>query len=147
MQLTRAADYAVRVMVHLATLPEGTRVQLSDLAEAAEVPSSFVAKVLQRLARTGMVASRRGMKGGFELTANGRQASLLNVVESIEGPIRLNLCVGDGPGCVRSARCAAHPVWVEAQRAVVAVLASASIETVAMPRPETIELVAQSANR
>jgi Rrf2 family iron-sulfur cluster assembly transcriptional regulator len=136
MQLTRAADYAVRVLVQLATLPPGSRMQLSDLATAADVPSSFVAKVLQRLARAGLVLSRRGMKGGFELTATGARATLLEVVESIEGPIRLNLCIGEGPGCARQGRCGAHPVWVEAQRALIAVLGSATLQSLARAQTE-----------
>ena len=55
--LTRAADYAVRVMIHMATLPAGTRAQRSTLAEATEVPDSFMSKVLQSLVKSGMIAS------------------------------------------------------------------------------------------
>ena len=49
MQLTRAADYAVRVMIHLAGLPPGTRVSRSELSTAAECPEQFLCKVLQNL--------------------------------------------------------------------------------------------------
>ena len=47
MQLTRGADYAVRVMVHLATLPERKRALLPTLAKATETPESFLSKVLK----------------------------------------------------------------------------------------------------
>jgi len=47
MQLTRAADYAVRVTIHLATLPENARALLPALAEATGAPASFLSKVLQ----------------------------------------------------------------------------------------------------
>lgn len=101
MQLTRAADYAVRVMIHLATLPEGTRVQRNALAEATDVPESFMSKVLQGLVRARLVVSRRGVEGGFELAKDAEQISLLNVVEAIEGPIQLNFCLGSADACER----------------------------------------------
>src|SRR5690349_14425263 len=101
MQLTRAADYACRVMVHLAGLPAGTRGSLPALAVAVEVPEQFLSKVLQMLGRTGMISSQRGASGGFELAADPELVSLLEVVEAVEGPIQLNICVGPGPGCSR----------------------------------------------
>src|SRR5690242_15375904 len=96
MQLTRAADYASRVMVHLATLPAGTRASLPALAEATDVPEQFLSKVLQMLGRGGLIQSQRGATGGFELTADPERVTLLDVIEAIEGPIKLNLCLGPG---------------------------------------------------
>ena len=82
MQLTRAADYGVRVMVHLATLPEHERALLPALAAATEAPESFLSKVLQALSRAKLIASRRGQAGGFEILPRGRQASVLEVIEA-----------------------------------------------------------------
>ena len=129
--LTRAADYGVRVMIHMATLPAGTRVQRSVLAEATEVPDSFMSKVLQALVRARMITSQRGVDGGFQLILSPSSISLLDVVQAIEGPLQLNACVGDGKGCKRSISCAAHLVWKEAQDATVKVLKSANIADLA----------------
>src|SRR5579871_1670752 len=115
MQLTRAADYAIRVMIHLAGLPPGTWARQPQLAAAADCPPQFLSKVLQRLARAGLLISHRGNTGGFELAAAHRNASILEVVEAIEGPLRLNACVGSGGSCVRRCWCPAHPVWEQAQ--------------------------------
>jgi Rrf2 family protein len=131
MQLTRAADYAVRVMIHLAGLPAGTRVQRTTLARATEVPESFMSKVLQALVRARLVASRRGVDGGFELISSAERTSLLNVVEAIEGPIHLNFCLMSGDACDRHISCPAHGVWAEAQAAMTAVLGRASIADLA----------------
>ena len=57
MQLTRAADYAVRVMMHMAGLPPGTRTSRTDLANAASCPEQFLSKVLQDLTHAGLVTS------------------------------------------------------------------------------------------
>ena len=127
MQLTRAADYAVRVMIHLAGLPSGTRASRAALAEAAECPEQFLSKVLQSLTRAGLVISHRGNTGGFELPEVHRQSSILQVVEAIEGPMRLNVCLTANAACNRQGWCPAHPVWVQAQRAMADVLANACI--------------------
>jgi Rrf2 family protein len=127
MQLTRAADYAVRVMVHLASRPDGAIISKSLLANATETPESFLSKILQTLARAGLIQVRRGVAGGFSLLPRGRRASLLDVVESIDGPIALNVCLTSGQSCDRQPECAAHRVWLRAQAAMLAVLSEAKI--------------------
>jgi Rrf2 family protein len=127
MLLTRAADYAVRVMIHLAAAPPEERRSLPGLAEATGAPASFLSKVMQTLARAGMVISRRGSEGGFEISALGRKANLREVIEAVDGPLFLNVCVGPGKACSREDACPAHPVWVKAQEGIVAVLEAANI--------------------
>jgi len=131
MQLTRAADYAVRVMIHLAGLPPGMRASRGELARAAECPEQFLSKVLQSLTRAGLVISHRGNTGGFELPEGNRGASILNVVQAIEGPVRLNLCLTSDHTCSRQGWCPAHSVWAEAQEAMLGVLQSVSIDNLA----------------
>jgi len=131
MQLTRAADYAVRVMIHLAGLPPGSRASRSDLATEAACPEQFLSKVLQNLTRAGLVISHRGSTGGFELPGPRRSASILEVVEAVEGPIRLNVCLTSDHACTRQGWCPAHPVWADAQKALVAVLQGATIDRLA----------------
>lgn len=131
MQLTRAADYAVRVMVHMATLPAHERALLPDLAEATEAPESFLSKVLQALARAHLIASRRGKSGGFEILPRGRLASMREVIEAIDGPIHLNVCLIAKRSCARKTWCPAHPVWAQAQLAMLDVLSAAVIADLA----------------
>lgn len=131
MQLTRAADYAVRVMIHLAGMPSGTRASRAELAEAAECPEQFLSKVLQGLTRAGLVTSHRGNTGGFELPDIRRTSTLLDVVEAIEGPMRLNICLNSDQSCSRQGWCPAHLVWADAQRAMLDVLKRATIDDLA----------------
>lgn len=132
MQLTRAADYAVRVMIQLAALPTQERVLLPSLAEATGAPESFLSKVLQTLAHAGLISSQRGQSGGFRITPRGRQSSMREVIEAIDGAICLNVCLMHGRSCPRKAHCPAHPVWVRAQQAMLQVLAGASIASMAV---------------
>ena len=149
MQITRAADYAVRVAVHLATVADTTPVPGPVLARAVEAPESFMSKLLQQLVQAGILISRRGVRGGFQLARAAANISLLEVVEAIEGPTALNACIPEGPNCSRKQWCGAHPVFVQAQAALVKVLREASIAQLArdslsqtanlnLPVPESI---------
>jgi len=131
MQLTRAADYAVRVMIQLAALPAEARVSLPSLARATGAPDSFLSKVLQSLAHGEFITSQRGQSGGFRITPRGRQASMLEVIEAIDGAICLNVCLIHGRSCTRKARCPAHPVWERAQQAMLQVLSGSTIAAMA----------------
>ena len=148
MQLTRAADYAVRVMIHLAGLPAGTRVSRSELSAAAECPEQFLCKVLQNLTRAGLVVSHRGNTGGFELEELHRNASVLEVVEAVEGQIRLNICLANDHACNRQAWCPAHSVWQDAQNAMVSVLRESTItelaERAAISRPSPVVTIGEA---
>jgi len=131
MQLTRAADYAIRVMVHMAALPPGTRANRTDLAAAIECPEQFLSKVLQSLTKAGLITSHRGNTGGFELPHSRRGTTVLQIVEAVEGPVRLNVCLKSIEECAQAATCAAYPVWIKAQQAMLEVLASFSIDEMA----------------
>jgi len=135
MQLTRAADYAVRVMVHLAAVAPGTRASRTELAAAVDCPEQFLSKVLQSLTRAGLVTSHRGNTGGFELPPSRRTSSVLEIVEAVEGPIRLNICLNSPNECAHQATCPTFPVWNEAQKAMTAVLRCATIDEMARQAP------------
>ena len=127
MQLTRAADYAIRVMIHLAAFAPGTRASRAELASASECPEQFLSKVLQSLTRAGLVISHRGNTGGFELAPAHRGASILEIVEAVEGPIHLNVCLGSDDECSRQEWCPAYAVWNDAQNALTGVLRKTNI--------------------
>ena len=131
MQITRATDYALRVMVQLAMLPDGQKMQLHEVSAVAGVRGTFLSKILQRLVHQGLVSSHRGTGGGFCLKASPEKVTLLQVVESMEGPIQLNVCLGAGPACEHKSRCNMHPVWRNAQSALAAELGRVSIAELA----------------
>ena len=130
MQLTRAADYGVRALIHLADVESHTRASLTDLAKVADVTPAFLSKVLQRLVQAGLVASKRGKRGGFELVPRARTATLLEILLALDGVPDLNICLGPD-GCGRSSWCAAHPVWREAQDRMREVLSSITLDQLA----------------
>jgi Rrf2 family protein len=120
----------------MATLPEQERSLLPALATATGAPKSFLSKVLQALCRAQFIASRRGHSGGFQILPAGRQASIRQVIEAIDGPICLNLCLVHGASCSRKSFCPAHPIWERAQEAMLGVLNAATVaELAGKPKP------------
>jgi len=138
MQLTRAADYAVRVMIHLAGHPAGVRTTRDELAASGDVPEHFLSKILQALSRSGLINSHRGVAGGYVLARAAETITLLEVIEAMEGPIVLNVCLTTGPSCERKGWCSVHPVWGEAQAALTGVLGRYTMAELAKAAAENL---------
>lgn len=98
MQLSRKADYALRAVRHISTLPKGKLGSINSIAEAESIPREFLAKILKDLTRSGILVSYQGVTGGYRLSRMPKEISFLDVIEAIEGPIHMNLCT-EGPNC------------------------------------------------
>lgn len=110
--ITRKTDYAIRCVLHLAQ-KKGETIMVNEIASEREIPKSFLAKILQKLAKAGIVESLRGVKGGFRLAKKPSAISLLEVVEAMEGSVAMNICAVDKKACGFSSTCVVHPVWVD----------------------------------
>lgn len=115
MRLTRAAEYAIRCITYLANKGKGTLVSKKNIAEKAEIPPHFLAKIAQDLAKAGFIEIRQGAKGGFSLSKNPKDISLLDVVETMIGEIFLNDCVARPSSCNSMSACGVHRVWITAR--------------------------------
>jgi len=122
MEITRATEYAVRCVLHLA-LEQGDRVvPRREIAAAREIPEQFLGKIAQRLSRAGIIRIFQGARGGYQLAVAADKITLLAVVEAAEGDLGLNTCVMHANACSRTCVCAAHRVWAEARRQLRATL-------------------------
>jgi len=111
MQITRKTDYAVRCVQYLAE-HAGSVTMIGEIAEQMRIPRTFLAKIVQKLGRAGLVVSRRGVNGGFTLGREPEAISLYDVILVMEGPVVLNACAVHGRECDMSNRCSVHPVWL-----------------------------------
>jgi len=119
MQITRQADYAVRAIYYLATIGSENRASTSQIAKQQHIPPSFLAKIISQLSVAGLLHTSRGARGGVSLARDPKDISMLDVVESIDGPILLNECVGDSHGCKFVDDCPMRNVWADIQDDVV----------------------------
>jgi Rrf2 family iron-sulfur cluster assembly transcriptional regulator len=85
MILSRSSEYAIRAFLYLAEQEPGKLIMARHIAEEAELPGHFLAKLLQQLARKGLVRSNKGPSGGFALGRPPREISLFSIVEAVEG--------------------------------------------------------------
>ncbi len=131
MELTRKGEYAIRGIIYLAQQPPGKTSLISEIAEAADVPQTFLAKIFQNFAKLEIVNSYRGTGGGFTLNRPASRITLREVVEAVEGPIIPNRCLLGSGSCDRSNECCVHPIWRKVQSQVVQILDSVTIEELA----------------
>jgi Rrf2 family protein len=115
MQITRQADYAVRAILHLARVGRTERVATAAIAEREKIPTSFLAKIISQLSIAGLIETSRGARGGVTLARDPGGITLLEVIESIDGPILLNQCSGEGGVCPLEDACPVREVWCDAQ--------------------------------
>jgi Rrf2 family protein len=110
--INRRTDYAVRIMLELAR--SGGRIPARRLGELTDVSYPFARSIVTDLASTGLVDARRGPGGGVTLSRSAGDISLLQIVEAMEGPVALNVCISDPGYCERAPGCPAHGVWADA---------------------------------
>lgn len=115
MRLTRAAEYAIRCMVYLSAQGKGILTSRQEIASKADIPTHFLAKIAQDLARSGFIEIKQGAGGGFKLSKEPNQVTLLEVVETMIGEIYLNDCVARPSSCKITGDCAVHRVWMTAR--------------------------------
>lgn len=113
MYVTRETDYGVRCVLYLARKAQEIA-PVNEIAKAMHIPKSFLAKILQRLVKAGIVISGRGIGGGFSLAKKPKNISILDVIKAIQGnAAAINMCAIDKRMCRLSSTCSVHPVWVE----------------------------------
>jgi len=133
MQLTRAGDYAVRVMIHLAAAPWGAVVRRGQIQERQGVPPAHLAKIIQALGRAKLVRTFRGAGGGVALAVRPQEVNLRHVIEAVEGPIVLNRCLVRPGACPRDVFCPAHPAWRRIQEVLMRELEAVTLASLAGP--------------
>ena len=105
-----------------------------DFGVARErVPRQFLEKIVRELIHKGLVRSRRGPHGGYVLARPADQVTFRDVIEAVEGPISLNVCVGEHPDCFLLGACGMNRVWREGQRRVMDLFENTTIADVRRP--------------
>ncbi len=93
MKLSSRGRYSVRAMFDIAFHGEGAAAQIKDIAERQGIPPRFLEQIFQDLKRAGLVSSKRGPRGGYQMTRPARDISVGEIVRAVQGPI--SLCAGE----------------------------------------------------
>lgn len=122
-----ATKYAIRAVCHLAHLPAGERAQVREVAEALDIPQAFLSKILQDLAKKGILTSAKGPGGGFQLNCSPSETNLYSLVEAVEGPIPEGVCLLGLSLCSEDTKCPMHDAWKQMQDAFRACMEATSL--------------------
>lgn len=131
-RFSRRTDYGFMAIRHLAMQPAGSYCCAREIARKHGIPQALTAKLLQRLARRGLVASHHGTKGGYQIARPASQITLREVVEAIEGPCGLTDCLAsDRCDCPHLGTCTVQEPLVAVHRQIAAVLEGTTLEALA----------------
>ena len=129
LRISRKIDYAIRAMIHLAGIPDGTVVPFREIGRQMDVPEDFLAKILKTLVDQGIVRSTRGPHGGYKLARPADSINVLEIIEAAEGPVAINVCLDDDDACSRQPICAMSAVWREGQDRMLDVFRRTNLST------------------
>lgn len=145
LKLTKKADYALMAMKHLADRPSQGSLSARDVADAYGIPPEALAKILQKLARAGLLNSQQGTNGGYTLGRPAHTISAFEVIQVIDGPLFITSCVTVRGECDQTLRCNIREPLRKVNESIEAVLKRIKIshmgEEPELKTPQQAELV------
>jgi len=140
-KLSKKADYSLIAVKHLAMHRTDHACSASEISEEYGISTTLMAKVLQRLAREGLVAAKHGSAGGYQLAKEPGQVSALDVISAIDGPVLITSCVTSHGHCETTDRCSVREPLRRVNESILHVLSTVTIAHMSEDSP----LVALSA--
>ena len=114
LRLSKKADYALMAMKHLAikTASAPSSTSAREIAEQYDIPIELMAKVLQVLARRGLLTSHQGTRGGYTLSKPTASISVADIIQAIDGPLTVTACSSEDEQCEQFTKCNVRdPLW------------------------------------
>ena len=143
LRLSKKADYALIAMKHLAMRLDSSA-SAREIAEHYDIPIELMAKVLQRLARRGLLTSHQGTRGGYRLGRSAAVISVADIIQAIDGPLTVTACSSESENCGQYAKCSVRdPLW-RIKDQIVAALSTCSLQEISMDVPGTPEPIPTS---
>ena len=128
--MSKTAVHAVKAVVALAELSEKGFQGTAALAERIGAPQNYLGKLLQTLARAGVVQSQKGLGGGFQLAKPPEQIRIFDIVDPIDHLSRWTGCLMGGALCSKDVPCGMHEGWAKAREAYLGMLESSTVADV-----------------
>jgi FeS assembly SUF system regulator len=126
LRLSKKADCGLIAVKHLAMHREGA-CSASEIAEASGVSGPLMAKVLQKLAKGGLVMSRHGSGGGYQLARDPKQISAFEVINAIDGPLTITSCVTSHGECEQATTCTVREPLRRVNESILQILKAVTI--------------------
>lgn len=108
---SRECEYAIQAVLYLALQPEESMTSIKTLTRKLDIPYHFLAKILQKLTKKGLLRSLKGPTGGFALAMPAAKINLFQIIEAVDGAGFMNTCVLGFPECSGRNPCSVHEQW------------------------------------
>lgn len=135
MKISAKARYGLRILVDLALHGNDAPRSIKDIAKSQQISEKFISRLVVELRRAGFIRSIRGTQGGLKLARFPRLITLLNIVETMDGPISLLDCITSPQACPRQKQCVVTDVWSEINQALINALSAITLEDVVKRYP------------
>lgn len=135
-KLSKKADYGLIAMKHLANHRQDHSCSANEIAEEYGISATLMAKVLQKLARHGLVAAKHGSTGGYQLAKQADHISALEVLTAIDGPVLITSCVTNHGNCDATDRCSIKEPLQRVNESILGVLSTVTITQLSEDRQE-----------
>ncbi len=131
MKISAKARYGLRILLDIALneTPERPRL-MKEICEAQDLSEKFTSRLVIPLRKAGMIHSLRGKLGGFRLAEAPSDITLLDVIETLQGPISVIDCLEDDTICSRHEKCPTRIVWTDVNEAIKNALKSITLDSV-----------------
>ncbi len=136
-RITKQTDYGIVLLTHLGAHAERTY-NAPELSAEARLPLPMVSKILKLLAKEGLLASHRGVKGGYSLSRSPEEISMAEIVAALEGPIAITECISVESDCTHEAVCPVRGNWHRINEAVRRALEGISLAEMAHPKRQEL---------
>ena len=131
LKLTKKADYGLIAVKHLAERHPAAACSAKEIARAYGIPTELLAKILQKLAKNGLLLSQHGTNGGYALARPPSEISAFEVIRAIEGPLFITSCVTDRRECGQMTRCTVRAPLQQVNETLVKALSAVTISSLA----------------
>jgi Rrf2 family protein len=126
-KLSKKADYGLIAVKHLALHRQQHACSANEIAEEYGISVTLMAKVLQKLARHGVVAAKHGSSGGYQLAKEPSKISALDVISAIDGPVLITSCVTNHGNCDATEKCSVREPLRRVNESILNVLGTVTI--------------------
>ena len=139
LRLSKKTDYALMAMKHLALQSAASggvgAASAREIAEHYDIPIELLAKILQRLARRGLLTSHQGTRGGYSLARPATVISVADVIQAVDGPLTVTACSVHDTACGQYSKCNVRdPLWLIKDR-ILTSLAACRLDEIATDAP------------
>jgi len=140
LRLGKKADYGLIALRHLAAQRPRASCSAKEIARAYGMPAELVAKVLQRLAKIGLLASQHGTNGGYALAKDPSQINAFEVIRALEGPLFITSCVTDRSECHQMTKCTVREPLRKVNDAIATALREVTVANLVVEPPGLIQI-------